>query len=407
LKWKLIAAGLVVMMFMTVITGCSDFLDTSSGNSPAKDDYPVTVGEVKFESSPEKVAVLSPSLADVVLAMGYEIKLAARTEQCTQDDLRVLPVINGMDRLDIEQIKAVSADLVISEQALSQEQALALSEAGVKSLVLEPADTQEEIEQLYRDLGSALGGAKTGYEKGQRTSKSFFMALDEVQRLAERQRGDMVVTACYLFDLKGKAVTGDQFASELIHYSGAVNAVSDTTGGRIDPELLRLGNPNYIFCAPGVKQQLAGDPELSKLTAVQEGNVFEMAPELLEWRGNSILDAVDFMAGKMYPNLIGGTSPEASSGVSSLPAGNNPFPTGTQLKSGDSGDQVTVLQRRLIELRFYYGVNETGVPSGVYDEETQRGVQDFQYRMKMNANGVADDATLDALYKEDAIVRND
>ena len=68
---------------------------------------------------------------------------------------------------------------------------------------------------------------------------------------------------------------------------------------------------------------------------------------------------------------------------------------------------MTVLQRRLIELRFYYGVNETGVPSGVYDEETQRGVQDFQYRMKMNANGVADDATLDALYKEDAIVRND
>lgn len=407
MKWKLVSAGLVVMILMTIISGCSDFLDTSSGSSPAKNDYPVKVGEIKFDSSPEKVVVLSPSLADVVLAMGYEIKLVARTEQCTQEDLSVLPVINGLDQLDVEQIKGVSADLVLTEQAPSQEQASALNEAGIKTLVLEPADTQEEIEQLYLDLGSVLGGAKTGYEKGQRTSKSFFMALDEVQRLAERQRGNMVVTACYLYDIKGKAVTGDQFASKLIQYSGAVNAISDSTEGSIDLENLKLGNPNYIFCAPGVKQQLAGDQELSKLTAVQEGKVYEMPPELLEWRGNSILDAVDFMAGKMYPNLKGETSSESSSDVSSEIAGQNPFPAGTELKPGDSGDNVTLLQKRLIELRFYYGVNETGVPSGVYDEETERGVQDFQYRMKMNANGIADDETLDALYAEDAIVRND
>ena len=51
--------------------------------------------------------------------------------------------------------------------------------------------------------------------------------------------------------------------------------------------------------------------------------------------------------------------------------------------------------------------SESGVPSGVYDDATERGVQDFQYRMKMNANGIADDETLDAIYAPDAMVRMD
>lgn len=405
MKRNIVSVGVILLLVLTLLTGCADILDDSSGGSPAKNDYPVTVGTVKFDAGPEKVAVLSPSLADAVLALGYEIKLVGRTEACTQEDLSVLPVVNGPDQLSVQQIKDLSADLVLTEQAPSEEQDQALSDAGIKTLVMNPGNSQEEIEQLYLDLGSVLGGAKTGYDKGQRTAKSFFVSLDEVQRLAGRQRGDMVVTACYLYDAKGTAVTGDQFGSRLIEYSGAVNAVSDSTGGKVDLEDLRLGNPTFIFCAPGVKQELAGDAELSKLTAVQEGKVFEMEPSLMEWKGNSILDAVDFMAGKMYPDLKGESSAPSESEASSQSSA-NPFPAGTVMKPGDKGDNVTLLQKRLIELRFYYGVNETGVPSGEYDEETERGVQDFEYRMKMNADGIADDEMLDALYQEDAIVRD-
>lgn len=407
MKKSVISIGFVVLMLLSFLTGCSNGADDSSGGSYARDDYPVTVNDIRFDTSPEKVVTLSPSLADVVLALGYEIKLVGRTEACTQEELSVLSVVNGPDQLDIEQIKALSADLVLTEQALTEEQTEGLNDAGIQVLTFAPAETQEDIQQLYRDVASVLGGAKTGYDKGERTQKSFFMALDEVQRLAERQRGDIVVTACYLYDTQGKAVTGDQFASKLIEYSGAVNAMGDSTNGEIDVEHLKLGNPNYIFCAPGVKKQLEEDTELSTLTAVQEGKVYEMDPTLLEWRGNALLDAVDFMAGTMYPSLKGTSSDVSSSEDTSSADSGNPFPAGTELKPGDSGEDVTTLQERLIELRFYYGVDESGVPSGVYDDATERGVQDFQYRMKMNANGIADDETLDAIYAPDAMVRMD
>lgn len=407
MKKSVISIGFVVMMVLSLLTGCSNTTNSSSGGSYAKDDYPVTINDVKFDTSPEKVVALSPSLADVVLALGYEIKLVGRTEACTQEDLSVLSVVNGPEQLNIEQIKALSADLVLTEQALTEDQEKGLTDAGIRVLTLTPEDTQEGIQQLYQNLGSVLGGAKTGYEKGDRTQKSFFMALDEVQRLAERQRGDIVVTACYLYDIQGKAVTGDQFASKLIEYSGAVNAMGDSTNGQIDVENLKLGNPNYIFCAPGVKEQLEKDEELSTLSAVQEGKVYEMEPTLLEWKGNALLDAVDFMAGTMYPALKGDSTDSSSSAETSSAASGNPFPAGTELKPGDSGEDVTKLQERLIELRFYYGVDESGVPSGVYDDATERGVQDFQYRMKMNANGIADDETLDAIYAPDAMVRTD
>ena len=183
--------------------------------------------------------------------------------------------------------------------------------------------------------------------------------------------------------------------------------MGDSTNGQIDVENLKLGNPNYIFCAPGVKEQLEKDEELSTLSAVQEGKVYEMEPTLLEWKGNALLDAVDFMAGTMYPALKGDSTDSSSSAETSSAASGNPFPAGTELKPGDSGEGVMKLQERLIELRFYYGVDESGVPSGVYDDATERGVQDFQYRMKMNANGIADDETLDAIYAPDAMVRTD
>ena len=53
MKKSVISIGLVVMMVLSLLTGCSNGTDSSSGGSYAKDDYPVTVNDVKFDTSPE------------------------------------------------------------------------------------------------------------------------------------------------------------------------------------------------------------------------------------------------------------------------------------------------------------------------------------------------------------------
>lgn len=438
MKKRITALATALLMMLALVGGCaSQPVDITASDGPADKDYPLVLGSLQFDEQPERVVVLSPSLADVVLNMKMEACLVGKTEECTQEDLQVLPNVGGAAGLDLEAVKALTPELVLADSPLAEDQTKALNDAGIKVLVLEPANNREQLEKLYVQLGSVLRGGKAGYEKAQKSVDNLFEILDTIQR--EIPQSDILVTACYLYDLDGSAVTGDQLANSLLEYAGAVNIAASSTEGKMEENVLRLGNPTYIFCKPGVKEQLESSEEYKNLSAVQDGRVYEMEPSLVEWQGRSMWDAVSFMAGKMYPELVStmeepssepsseppvssqpsSSAPEESSSpVSSQPPASsssetstvengNPFPAGTVLRYGDSGDAIVTLQNRMRELGFYY----KNPPSGTYDDDTKRGIEDFKWRLKI-LNGqkaidseTVDDETLNRLFASDAPVR--
>ncbi|MBR6221576.1 MAG: peptidoglycan-binding protein [Clostridia bacterium] len=69
----------------------------------------------------------------------------------------------------------------------------------------------------------------------------------------------------------------------------------------------------------------------------------------------------------------------------------------SDMASGATGRDVVRLQRRLKCLEYY-----TGVTDGQYGSGTQQAVKDFQKRHRLPATGVADNATLQALFDESA-----
>ena len=79
---KFLAAFLCFLFICTPFTGCKHNDETSSTNSA--DEYPVTVGGTQLNAMPERVVVLSDNLADVILALGYEIVLKGKSTECTQ-----------------------------------------------------------------------------------------------------------------------------------------------------------------------------------------------------------------------------------------------------------------------------------------------------------------------------------
>ncbi len=427
---RMVSLVLVMSMAALLFSGCSGGGEDSSGFT--EDDYPVTVGNVQFDHSPTGVVVLSPSLADIVLATNYELSLVGRSEECTQEDLAVLPTVGNATAVSTDAIIALSPELVLTDQALSEEQTQTLQSAGIQVLVLQSATTREEIEVLYANVGSILGGAQTGNAKAVKVAQSIFKSLDDINRGIPES--EVLVTACYLYDLDGQAATGDTLGGKLIEYAGAVNVLSDSQNGRYERQSLVLGNPTYIFCQPGVKSQLEQDEELSQLAAVQEGRVFEMESSLMQWQGYTLMDAVIFMAGSMYPELLENSSsqeassePSSEEGTDSQPSsdasseapsdsssqqdassqassssGQNPFPAGTVLQYGDTGENVTKLQQRLYDLRYLY--NE---PNGTFDDATQEAVVNFQFQMTMDgkynhlADGVANDELFELLFADD------
>lgn len=395
---KLTALILCAAIGFAALAGCRKSNDISSG-AGAK-DFPVTIGNVILDGEPSGAAVLSPNLADVILALGYEVQLKAKSAGCTQSDLSVLPNVTADDA---EKIKQLGANVVFTDAALTESQSSAMQKAGITVLSLKPAVDRKTLQQLYVEVGSALKGAVTGYNRGKDISDGLFQTIDDITRVIPENKNP--ITAVYLYDDAEKAVTGDTIQSRLMEAAGVTNCAEGGTNGKFSKKELLIADPQYIFCAKGVKTKLKADAEYKKLTAVKNGKVYEMDPTLMLLQGNTMVNAVSFMAGTVYPELA-----STVSGSSSAP-GDSPASSGTSqgtvsgadinlnqtLKSGMQSDDILKLQKRLEELGYMFMK-----PTGLYGEGTQQSVKDFQYLNGMSVTGVADPDTLKKIFSSDA-----
>ncbi len=406
-KWTafLLSGALILSSF----AGCGQKNDISSG--AGQKDFPVTIGNVTIGAEPSGVAVLSPNVADVILALGYEISLKAKSADCTQSDLAALPAVTANDA---DKIKNDGANLVLTDTKLTKEQQDAMQKDGITVLVLSPASSRSDLARFYSQVGSALKGAVTGYEKGQTIAAGIWESIDDITR--EVPQSKSAVTGVYLYDAAGHAATGDTIAGSLINAAGMQNVAEGSTGGQYAVKDLLLANPAYIFCAAGVKNTIMTSDQFKQLDAVKANHVYEMNPSIMKLQGEQLINAVAFLAGTVYPQMQQSSSSSASSPASSpsSPASQSPASSAAAsqsstsasmnlnqtLQSGMQNNDVLTMQNRLLALGYMFVK-----PSGLYAEGTVQAVKDFQLLNGMSATGIADPATLQKMFSDGAVKR--
>ena len=410
-KWIRCVVAVILCVLLTVSTAaCSQSIDMDTGIPTV--EYPVTVNELTIETKPQKVAVLSGSLADVILAMGYETSLVLGSADCTQPELEVLAKV---DATDASAVLAASPDLVLAE-ALDEGVLSALNAAGVPVLVLERATNRESFERLYAEVGTALDGSTTGYNNGIKAAQKIFSSLDDLARLAPDS--DTIVTACYISDLSGAAVTGDELGSVMMSYMGLTNVFKGREGGTFTFDELSLSDPTMIFCTEEVREQIYADTAYAELTAVMTGRVYAVDPHYMQWQGRTVYEAAIDMMGLAYPELTeeGEASvtmeiptptpeptptptPEPTAEPTPDPAAEaTPIPEYDPIPSGDQGEHVYYMQDQLAKLGYL-----TEEYDGFYGEATKESVKAFQIANGLEATGEVDPITHAMLYYEKVI----
>lgn len=404
---KLTAVFLCAAIAVSTLAGCGHQNDISSG--VGQKEFPVTIGNISIGSEPTGAAVLSPNVADVVLALGYEITLKAKSASCTQADLSALPNVTADDA---DKIKDSGANLVFSDTALTQQQQDSMKKNGITVLVLSPATSRADLAKLYSNVGAALKGAVTGYEKGKEIASGMWESIDDITR--EIPQSTTAITAVYLYDAEGHAATGDTIAGSLVDSAGLQNIAESSVKGQYAMQGLLIANPKYIFCARGVREELLSSMQTKGLNAVKQNHVYEMDPEMMKLQGEQMVDAVSFMAGTVYPQLLQSTS----SAVSEAPASSSGSPSAQNssaqnsssqgaasvgmnlnqtLKSGMRSDDVLKMQNRLLQLGYMFVK-----PSGLFADGTMQAVKDFQLLNGLPTTGIADPVTLQKIYSKDA-----
>ncbi len=362
-------------------------------------DYPVTVGSSVFTQAPSSVVCLSANLADIILACGYEGKLSMVSDSCTQEELELLPSAGTPDSPDVDAIISVGADLVLGDESLSDEDKEELTNSGAQVMIIKPADNSENLETLYLNLASILGGSYTGRMKAMSAYDSLESSLSSISSAVGGS--DVVITACYIYDVSDdqcEVAYGSGNVSELFGYVGVTNIAENDDDGYVGIDTMLTSNPDVIFCDEGVFDKLCADDDLKTLSAVTNGTVYNLPSEYLTRQGTTRVTVVDYIAAKThsdYTQTVNWPSTFTSNEAEYEPAF-TPV-EGIYYTIGEQYDPIIYIEERLISLGYM-----DGDADDTFTEETAYAVQYFQSVNGLEVTGIADYDTLCILMSSDA-----
>ena len=392
---KRFMALLCAAIILIPLSGCV-------GNSDS--EFPVTVGHTKINNAINDAVVLSDNAADIIIEMGYESRIDGRSDECTQKKISKIDSVGGRDKPNTEKIIEMSPQIVIADETLPDKTVKKLESNDIPVLCFDSPSTVKELELMYKTLGILFGGRVTGAKLGEDNYTKLYGKLDKnVKSLPDIIKPK---TVCYLFDYKGKTVTGDMLGNIIFLSSGATNIASAMTGGQIDVSAIKEKNPQYIFCDTGMKKMIAKNTSFKNLLAVKNNRIVEIPAESFSRGGVSILDAVKTVTETLYPDGKAGSVAE-NYGIKYdkdifLTIGN-----GADSKENDVDgyrETILIIQQRLDDLG-YWPLNET---TGYYGETTAVAVSEFQSANGLKTTtGETDKKTLDKMFSDDAVPRSE
>lgn len=393
---KIFAAALAVCTLLTT-TACDMII---KNNDDEQYNYPVTVGNAVFEQAPQKTAVAGANLADIILACGYEGKLAMISDDCTQNELQILPSLGNIDDPDFNAMKSNGVDLLLTDTNPSEEIRGKLERADIKLMVIKPAVNDEQLEKIYTNIASLLGGNYTGRMKAMSTIDSIQQSLDQIKNSITDT--EVLETACYIYDVQDdqcKVSNGRDYTAELFEYAHVINIAQDDDDGLIGNDTLLRSNPKSIFCDEGVYEKLAANNDLRSLSALASGRIYVLPSRYLTLQGNTRVITVDYIAAKthdLYASTTNWPADFEAKKVEYVP----PFTPqeGIFYTIGEDYTPIKDIEERLIGLGYLTGEADT-----VYTSDTAYAVSYFQSRNNISPTGIADYDTLSVLLSDKAL----
>ena len=289
---------LSLFLALVIVSSCAVLFSACSGGKSS--EYPVTIGDITIKSEPKNIVVLNDNLADIISYIGYDVKMVGRAITCDQEFLKVVPSVGSPDNPSIDTIQSYETDLVIADNTLSEKSRSKLEEAGITVVIFDDASSFEELQTLYTNLGTVLGGNVTGSAKGSDAYQDLTSTLSSFKKAVS----GVVKTVAYLYiEQNGQLCTfpAKTIESDILSYTGALNIFANEEEEVIDTAQLKLGTPTYIFYdSEDVLNYLKNDEALSTLSALTSGRTYMIPLKNFHRQGTTMEDTVFNMTNIMF-----------------------------------------------------------------------------------------------------------
>lgn len=220
---------------------------SGKGSSAADPDWPVRVRDVDIPEAPQKVVSLSPGATEMLFAMGLGSRVVGVSDYCDypQAEVEKRHRCGTVLAPGGETIRAQGADLVVASARLTERDLIWFQQQEIPVLVLERAESMEELRQNYLDLALALMGKTAGKNHGEGYWEELAGMLregaDAVSSTGETPKAILLRQMGY-----GMA-TGETFEGKLLGELGFVNDAAAYTGWLYDRANVAALEPDVIF----------------------------------------------------------------------------------------------------------------------------------------------------------------
>ena len=261
---------------------------------------------VYIEQTPQRVVSLSPSITEILFAIGLGDKVVGVTEHCDYPEAaKAKPKVGGYFTTSLEDILDKDPDLILTDgydPVMQQIEGL-----GIPMLVLQP----EDIDGIFKDI-DLVGKVMNKEEEAARLVDSLQQRLDKVAEI--KASATSSPTVFYEIDAtdptKPWTAGPGSFADILISLAGGSNIVTESGSWlQLSLEKLLSANPDiiilgdYPYVTPKQVEERSG--VWQDLTAVNLGKVYAVSdPSLTSRPGPRIIDGLEEIARMIHPELF-------------------------------------------------------------------------------------------------------
>lgn len=408
-----------LLMFCTLIftVGCN------SGDS----SYPITIGNTTFNSKPEKVAVLSPNVADIVCQLGMEKDITLISSDVITDSIKDKKTCGTAIEPDTKKIIDSDIEVVLADDNMSDGAIKTLEDNDVKVVQFHYGNTGEDILTTYTSVGAVLNG-ENGKTQGNKAYTKLMTTLKNYKtEFSKKHSKDKLLflegTGPYVSVIK------ESWYGKLLAFTGTDVVTKDVNNSTYDVSMIEKLNPNYLVCSKETYDSLKNKDNLKKCDFNKTNGHIIIEKDKLKLQGKTAIENVEKILQTIDKSTFekikstatttvekttkGTTSTTVSKATTTVPTTTKPkekYPLQSKykVKFTDSAiktmtlqsqnDYNKAMQERLTDLGYLASGNATGY----FGDMTKKALETFQKNNGLSATGTVDSKTLQVMFSSSA-----
>lgn len=310
---KKITAILLAMMMIFSLAACGSS-DTAKEEGTTKEAaqqdgqtvYPYEAVDYlgttyTIEKEPEKVISVSPSMTELIYALGAQDKLIGRSDYCDYpEEVSSVESVGSMQTPDVEKIISLDPDLVIVTNMIDEQVVTKLQDVGIS--VLTVVDV-EDLSQVY-DMITMVGAALNKNEEAATLVEESKATVAEVEEKTKDLEAPSVYYVVAYGEYGDSVPGGDTFIHGIITAAGGDNIGKDITGWSINLEEIIEKDPDIIIIPSYYDGAFQEADHYKDLTAVKEGRVYVIDNNMIDRQGARTAEGIRALAEIFHPEAF-------------------------------------------------------------------------------------------------------